>query len=83
VLAWWSGNSKCVYQEAFRDLDRTLSDFNVTGMVANRRMARAVSDQGFGTARRMLGYKTERNGGTLVVADRWSPAARRAVTAGQ
>src|SRR5260370_5473088 len=27
VLAWWAENSKCVYQEAFRNLDRALSDF--------------------------------------------------------
>ena len=26
-LSWWSENSKCAYQEAFRDLDRALSDF--------------------------------------------------------
>ncbi|HWM97468.1 MAG TPA: transposase, partial [Streptosporangiaceae bacterium] len=27
ALAWWSENSKCGYQEAFRNLDRALSDF--------------------------------------------------------
>jgi putative transposase len=27
ALAWWSENSKCAYQEAFRDLDRALKDF--------------------------------------------------------
>jgi putative transposase len=26
-LAWWAENSKCAYQEAFRDLDRALKDF--------------------------------------------------------
>ncbi|HEX6451848.1 MAG TPA: helix-turn-helix domain-containing protein, partial [Trebonia sp.] len=26
-LAWWDENSKCAYQEAFRDLDRALRDF--------------------------------------------------------
>src|SRR5881392_1217916 len=26
-LAWWGENSKWVYQEAFRDLDRALRDF--------------------------------------------------------
>jgi putative transposase len=26
-LAWWGQNSKCAYQEAFRDLDRALRDF--------------------------------------------------------
>jgi putative transposase len=27
TLAWWSENSKWVYQEAFNDLDRALKDF--------------------------------------------------------
>ena len=26
-LAWWVENSKCAYQESFRDLDRALRDF--------------------------------------------------------
>jgi len=26
-LAWWAENSKCVYQESFRDLERGLKDF--------------------------------------------------------
>jgi putative transposase len=51
-------------------------DLNVTGMLANRRLARAVADQGFGQARRMLGYKTTWNGGTLIVADRWYPSSK-------
>ena len=53
-----------------------VEDLNVTGMLANRRIARAVADQGFGTARRMLGYKTGWNGGTLIVADRWYPSSK-------
>ena len=51
-------------------------DLNVTGMLANRRLARAVADQGFGQARRMLGYKTTWNGGRFVVADRWYPSSK-------
>lgn len=31
ALAWWSENSKCAYQEAFRDLDRGLRDFVKSG----------------------------------------------------
>ena len=46
-------------------------------MIANRRLARAVSDQGFGAARNMLAYKTAREGGRLVVADRWYPSSKR------
>ena len=53
-----------------------VEDLNVTGMISNKKLARAVSDQGFGTARRMLAYKTQRHGGTLVVADRWYPSSK-------
>ena len=41
-------------------------DLNVAGMTGNHRLARAVADQGFGQARRMLAYKTTWNRGTLV-----------------
>lgn len=53
-----------------------VEDLNVNGMLANRRLARAVADQGFGTARRLLAYKTGWNGGTLMVADRWYPSSK-------
>jgi putative transposase len=53
-----------------------IEDLNVAGMARNRRLARAISDQGFGQARRMLEYKTAWNGGSVVVADRWFPSSR-------
>jgi putative transposase len=59
-----------------------VEDLNVTGMVANRRLARAVADQGFRQARRMLGYKTGWNAGHLVVADRWSPSSKTCSSCG-
>jgi transposase len=51
-------------------------------MISNKKLARAVSDQGFGTARRMLAYKTRRNGGTLVAADRWYPSSKTCSSCG-
>jgi putative transposase len=57
-----------------------VEDLNVTGMLANRRLARAVADQGFYTVRRMLGYKTTWNGGRLIVADRWYPSSKTCST---
>ena len=48
----------------------------MTGMLANRSLARAVADQGFGALRRMLCYKTAWNGGQFIVADRWYPSSR-------
>ena len=53
-----------------------IEDLNVAGMTRSRRLARAISDQGFGQARRMLGYKTAWNGGTLAVAGRWFPSSK-------
>jgi putative transposase len=53
-----------------------VEDLNVDGMKRNRRLARAVSDQGFGEVRRMLAHKTAWNGGVLVVADRWFPSSK-------
>ncbi|HEX7163112.1 MAG TPA: IS607 family element RNA-guided endonuclease TnpB [Trebonia sp.] len=52
-------------------------DLNVAGMTRNRRLARAVGDQGFGTLRRMLAYKTRWRGGTLVTADRFFPSSKK------
>jgi putative transposase len=51
-------------------------DLNVAGMVRNRRLARAIADAGFGTARQMLGYKTAWHGGQLILAGRWYPSSK-------
>ena len=52
-------------------------DLNVAGMTRNRRLARAVGDQGFGMLRRMLGYKTAWRGGRLVTAGRFYPSSEK------
>ena len=57
-------------------------DLNVAGMTRNRRLARAISDQGFGTARRMLSYKTAWQGGTLALAGRWYPSSKKCSACG-
>jgi putative transposase len=51
-------------------------DLNVAGMIRNRHLARAIADQGFGQARRMLAYKTVWNGGVLVIAGRFYPSSK-------
>jgi putative transposase len=51
-------------------------DLNVAGMTRNRALARAIADQGFGQARRMLGYKTTWHGGQLIIAGRWFPSSK-------
>jgi putative transposase len=53
-----------------------IEDLNVSGMVRNRRLARAISDCGWGEFRRQLAYKCERYGRDLVVIDRWYPSSK-------
>ncbi len=53
-----------------------IEDLHVKGMVRNHRLARAISDMGFGLCRQLLTYKAERAGVRLVVADRWFPSSK-------
>ncbi|WP_329090461.1 IS607 family element RNA-guided endonuclease TnpB [Streptosporangium sp. NBC_01469] len=53
-----------------------IEDLNVSGMLANRSLARAVADVGMAEVRRQLSYKTGWSGGGLVVADRWFPSSK-------
>jgi putative transposase len=49
---------------------------NVRGMVTNRRLARAISDAGFGEFVRQLDYKADWYGATVWKADRWFPSSK-------
>ncbi|MCL7460284.1 IS607 family element RNA-guided endonuclease TnpB [Micromonospora echinofusca] len=53
-----------------------VEDLNVAGMLANRRLARHITDAGFAEIRRQLTYKTQWNGGRLIIADRWYPSSK-------
>jgi putative transposase len=53
-----------------------IEDLNVKGMLANERLARAISDVGFGLFRSQLEYKAKRYGTHLIIADRWYPSSR-------
>ena len=53
-----------------------IEDLNVSGMLANHRLARAISDAGWAQFARVLGYKQAWRGGTILVADRWYPSSR-------
>ena len=53
-----------------------IEDLNVSGMVKNRHLSRAVSDMGFFEFRRQLEYKAAQRGGVVVVADRWYPSSK-------
>jgi putative transposase len=54
-----------------------LEDLNVKGMMANRRLSRALSDVGFAEIRRQLEYKTNMHGGKVIVIDRWFPSSKK------
>lgn len=53
-----------------------IETLNITGMVANRRLARAISDLGFAEFFRQLTYKAGWYGSTVWAADRWFPSSR-------
>lgn len=53
-----------------------IEDLHVKGMLANDKLARALSDVGFGMIRSQLEYKAKRYGTRLMVADRWYPSSR-------
>jgi putative transposase len=53
-----------------------IEDLAVKNMVRNRRLARAISDCGWGEFRRQLEYKCQRYGRELIVIDRWYPSSK-------
>jgi len=53
-----------------------IEDLHVKGRVRNRTLARAISDRGLGQFRRMLTYKANGSGTTIIVADRWFPSSK-------
>lgn len=59
-----------------------VEDLAVTNMVHNRTLAKAISDCGWGTFRRMLEYKADRAGRRLVVIGRWYPSSKTCSTCG-
>lgn len=60
-----------------------LEDLNVKGMVRNRKLARSISDAGFGYLRQMVEYKAELRGNTVVIADRFFPSSKTCSGCGQ
>ncbi|MGJ5632539.1 RNA-guided endonuclease InsQ/TnpB family protein [Nostoc sp. CALU 1950] len=53
-----------------------IEDLNVSGMMANRKLAKAVQDMGFYEFRRQMEYKTKLYGSKLVIVDRWMPSSK-------
>ncbi|GBF82037.1 transposase, IS605 OrfB family protein [Aphanothece sacrum FPU1] len=53
-----------------------IEDLNVSGMLAKRKLAKAVQDMGFYEFRRQLEYKTKLFGSELIIADRWFASSK-------
>jgi putative transposase len=66
VTTWLTENHSAV----------VIEDLNVSGMMKNRRLARAISDVGFHEFRRQLEYKGEWYGCEIIVADRFFPSSK-------
>ncbi len=53
-----------------------VENLHVKGMVRNHKLAKSISDAGWGTFTNFLAYKLERRGGKLVEIDRWFPSSK-------
>jgi putative transposase len=53
-----------------------IEDLNVSGMVKNRHLSRAISDMGFFEFRRQVEYKAAMRGAVVVVADRFFASSK-------
>ena len=53
-----------------------IEDLNVSGMMKNRHLSKAVQQQCFGEFRRQLEYKANWNNINLIIADRWYPSSK-------
>jgi putative transposase len=59
-----------------------VENLNVAGMVRNRRLARSISDAGFGEFLRQLEYKAGWYGSKVWAADRWYPSSKTCSSCG-
>ena len=53
-----------------------IEDLNVSGMMKNRHLSKAVQQQGFYELKRQLLYKAERNHIPVIIADRFFPSSK-------
>ncbi len=54
-----------------------IEDLNILGMMANRKLARAVADAAMGQLLQFLKTKVANAGGDLFIASRWFPSTKR------
>ncbi|MBE9239139.1 transposase, partial [Anabaena aphanizomenioides LEGE 00250] len=60
-----------------------IEDLNVSGMLANGKLSKAIADMGFYEFRRQLEYKTQLYGSKLVIVDRFYPSSKTCSSCGE
>ena len=60
-----------------------LEDLNVKGMMKNRHLSKAVSEQNFHEFARQIKYKSERQGTAVMTADRFYPSSKKCSNCGK
>ena len=53
-----------------------IEDLNVSGMMTNKHLSKAIQEQCFYEFRRQVGYKSEWNNIKVIIADRWFPSSK-------
>jgi putative transposase len=59
-----------------------LEDLNIEGMLANHKVAAAISDAAWGEFARKVRYKQAWRGGLVLLADRWFPSSKTCCACG-
>ncbi|GCF10153.1 transposase [Dictyobacter arantiisoli] len=60
-----------------------VEDLNILGMMANRKLSRAVADAAMGQLLQLLKTKVAASGGNFFIASRWFPSTKRCSKCGQ
>jgi len=59
-----------------------IENLNVSGMLKNRKLSRAIADVGLYEFRRQLTYKAEQSGSSINVVSRWYPSSKTCSSCG-
>ena len=60
-----------------------IEDLNISGLMKNGKLSKAIADSGFYEFRRQLTYKTQLYGSKLIIADRFFPSSKICPKCGQ